>query len=127
MRRIMIDMHNTLFASAIAKALRDYEPDFEVFVSDTPMTTAETCMDCEANILLMEALPLKQWDLDERIKIRNRVKKRLADCKIVLVVDENENKELAADIRRLKKDGVIDAFIYGSVSAEYLSALIDTV
>lgn len=127
MRRIVIDMHNTLFASAVAKALSDYESDFELFVSETPMTTAETCMDAGANIVLMETLPVKGWDLEDRIKIRDRVKKNLGDCRVVLVVDENENKKLAADVRNLKRDGRIDAFVYGSISAEYLAAIMDTV
>ena len=44
---------------------------------------------------------------------------------IVLVVDENTEKKLADKVRQAKKDGLVDNFIYGSVSSTYLSAVID--
>ena len=42
------------------------------------------------------------------------------------VVDENTEKKLADKVRQAKKDGLIDNFIYGSVSSAYLSAVIET-
>ena len=48
------------------------------------------------------------------------------DCKIVFVVDENSEPEVADRVRQAKKDGLIDQFIYGSISASYLVALVDT-
>ena len=59
------------------------------------------------------------------MKIRDEVKAYSPDCRIVLVVDENTEKKLADKVRLAKKDGLIDNFIYGSVSATYLSAVID--
>ncbi|MDD6539525.1 MAG: hypothetical protein PUF85_01900 [Firmicutes bacterium] len=53
------------------------------------------------------------------------MKARSPGCKIVLVVDENTEKKLADKVRQAKKDGLIDNFIYGSVSATYLLAVID--
>ena len=73
MHRIVIDMQNTLFADAIAEALRRFD----------------------------------------------------SDCKTVLVVDENTERRLADMVRQAKKDGLVDNFIYGSVSSSYLSAVID--
>ena len=64
--------------------------------------------------------------IDERLKIRNAVKKQNSDCKIVFVVDEKTEKKLADKVRLAKKDGLIDNFVYGSVSSTYLSAVIDT-
>ena len=61
----------------------------------------------------------------ERMKIRAELKKTNPDCKIVLVVDENTEKKLADKVRQAKKDGLVDNFIYGSVSSTYLSAVID--
>lgn len=126
MRRVVVDMQNVLFADAIATALRDFDSDFEVFKSETPDKTVDMCADTEANILIMEVTAYTPWKLDERMKIRNTVKKQNPDCKIVLVVDENTEKRLADKVRFAKKDGLIDNFIYGSVSATYLSAVIDT-
>ena len=44
---------------------------------------------------------------------------------LLLVVDENTEKKLADRVRQAKKDGLVDNFIYGSVSSSYLSAVID--
>lgn len=61
------------------------------------------------------------------MKIRDKVKSYCHDCKIVLVVDENTEKKLADKVRRAKKDGLIDNFLYGAVSSTYLSAVVDTI
>ena len=60
------------------------------------------------------------------MKIRGKVKAQNPGCRIVLVVDENTEKKLADKVRQAKKYGLIDNFIYGSVSSTYLSAVIDT-
>lgn len=126
MRRVVVDMQNVLFADAIATALRDFDSDFEVFKSESPDKTLDLCADTEANILIMEVTAYTPWKIEERMKIRDELRKVNPDCKIVFVVDENTEKKLADKVRRAKKDGLIDNFIYGSVSATYLSAVIDT-
>lgn len=125
MRRVVVDMQNALFADAIATALRDFDSDFEVCQSESPAKTADLCVFTEANILIMEVTAYTPWKLEERMKIRAELKKTNPDCKIVLVVDENTEKKLADKVRQAKKDGLVDNFIYGSVSSTYLSAVID--
>ena len=126
MKRVVVDMQNALFADAIATALRDFDSDFEVFPSENPDKTADMCSDTQANVLIMEVTAYTPWKIEERMKIRDKVKSYCPDCKIVLVVDENTEKKLADKVRRAKKDGLIDNFLYGSVSATYLSAVVDT-
>ena len=126
MRRVVVDMQNALFADAIAKALRNFDSDFEVFCSERPEKTPDMCDYALAQILIMEVTTYTPWKFEERMKIRDTVKQRDPACKIVLVVDENTEKKLADQVRQAKKDGLIDNFIYGSVSATYLSAVIDT-
>ncbi len=126
MKRVVVDMQNALFADAIATALRDFDSDFEVFPSENPDKTADMCFDTQANVLIMEVTAYTPWKIEERMKIRDKVKSYCPDCKIVLVVDENTEKKLADKVRRAKKDGLIDNFLYGSVSATYLSAVVDT-
>ena len=126
MRRVVVDMQNALFADAIATALQDFDSDFEVYQSESPVKTSDMCSFTEANILIMEVTAYSSWKLEERMKIRNEVKAQNPGCKIVLVVDENSEKKLADKVRLAKKDGLIDNFIYGSISATYLSAVIDT-
>lgn len=125
MRRVVVDMQNALFADAIAVALRNFDSDFEVYQSESPVKTTDMCIFTEANILIMEVMAYMPWKLEERMKIRGEVKAQNPDCKIVLVVDENTEKKLADKVRQAKKDGLIDSFIYGSVSSTYLSAVID--
>lgn len=125
MRRVVVDMQNALFADAIATALQDFDSDFEVYQSESPAKTTDLCAFMEANVLIMEVTAYTPWKLEERMKIRNEVKAQSPDCKIVLEVDENTEKKLADKVRQAKKDGLIDNFIYGSVSATYLSAVID--
>ena len=125
MRRVVVDMQNALFADAIAVALQKFDSDFEVCQSESPAKTTDLCVFTEANILIMEVTAYTPWRLEERMKIRDEVKAQLPNCKIVLVVDENTEKKLADKVRQAKKDGLVDNFIYGSVSSTYLSAIID--
>lgn len=126
MRRVVIDMQNTLFADAMAEALRRFDSDFEPIMSESPEKILFLCDSVLANVLIMEVTAYTPWKLEERMKIRDKLKKTNPDCKIVLVVDENTEKKLADQVRQVKKDGLIDNFIYGSVSSTYLSAVIDT-
>ena len=125
MRRVVVDMQNALFSDAIATALQKFDSDFEVYQSESPAKTTDMCAFTEANILIMEVTAYTSWKLEGRMKIRNEVKAQSPSCKIVLVVDENTEKKLADKVRQAKKDGLIDSFIYGSVSSTYLSAVID--
>ncbi len=81
---------------------------------------------CEPYAVLMEVNGYPPYVLKERLKIRDAIKEVNPDCKIVLVVDENSEKEVAKEVRKAKKAGRIDQFIYGSISANYLVALMDT-
>lgn len=125
MRRIVIDMQNILFADAVAEALRNFDSDLEPFMSESPDKTLSLCDTVLANVLIMEVTTYPSRTLEERMKIRNALKQKHPDCKIVLVVDENTERKLADRVRQAKKDGLVDNFIYGSVSSSYLSAVID--
>lgn len=125
MRRVVIDMQNTLFADAVAEALRRFDFDFDPVMSESPDKTLVLCNAVLANILIMEVSAYAPWKLEERMKIRDELRKINPNCKIVLVVDENTEKKLADRVRQAKKDGLVDNFIYGSISSTYLSAVID--
>ena len=125
MRKVVVDMQNALFTDAISTALRNFDSDFCVYQSEKPEKTTDLCSYAQADVLIMEVTAYTPWKLEERMKIRDEVKARNPDCKVVLVVDENTEQKLADKVRQAKKDGRIDNFIYGSVSATYLSAVID--
>lgn len=125
MRRVVVDMRNTLFADAIARALRNFDSDFDVCCSESPEKTLDICDYTVAQILIMEVTAYTPWKFEERMQIRDELKNTNPNCKIVLVVDENTEKMSAVKVRQAKKDGLIDNFIYGSVSTTYFSAVID--
>lgn len=124
-QRIVVDMQSSLFADAIATALQDFDSNFSVYRSDSPEGTVDLCLDTQATVLIMEVTAYTPWKLEERLRIRQQVLGELPGCKVVLVVDEKVEKELADRVRLAKKDGLIDNFIYGSVSTTYLSAVVD--
>ena len=125
MRRIVIDMQNVLFADAVAEALRNFDSDLEPVMSESPDKTLSLCDAVLANVLIMEVTAYTSWNLETRLKIRNVLRMSNPDCKIVLLVDENTEKKLANGVRQAKKGGLVDNFIYGSVSSSYLAAVID--
>ena len=127
MRRVILNMKDRIFADAVANTLRaDEQGQFYVVPTTTSEEALEYGVTCDPYAVLMEVNGYPPYVLEERLKIRDAVKKVNPDCKIVLVVDENSEKKVAEEVRRAKKAGRIDQFIYGSISASYLVALMDT-
>ena len=126
MRRVVVDMQNYLFADAVARTLKSTDSDFDVYRSEGLEKTTDLCRLCEPYALLMEVTGYSPWKLEERLSIREEVKRQNPHCKIVLIVDEKAEKGLAQQVLQAKKDGLIDNFIFGSISATYLSAIVDT-
>ena len=127
MRRIIVNMKDYIFADAVAQTLQaDKNSDFTVQRVTAPEEIEQYSRLCDPYAVLMEVTGYPPYVLEERLKIRDAVKKINPNCKIVIVVDENSEKEAARQVRQAKKDGRIDQFIYGSISANYLVALMDT-
>lgn len=125
LRRVVIDVQG-LFASAVNDILCKFDFGFAPVISKNPSKTISLCEADISSVLIMDVMSYAPRSLEERLKIRDELKKTNPNCKIVLLVDENTEKKLADKVRLAKKDGLIDNFIYGSVSATYLSAVIDT-
>ena len=123
MRRIVINMQNSLFCNAIADTLRRSGNELEPYTVDSPDKVVDECKWIAPYALLMEVTGYTPWLLSERMKIRDAVKEMHPECKIVLIVDENAEKAVA---KQAKKDGLIDQFIYGSISASYLADIVDS-
>jgi nitrogen regulatory protein PII len=126
MRRIAINMQNSLFCNAIADTLRRSGNELEPYTIDSPDKLVDECNWIVPYALLMEVTGYTPWKLCERLKIRDAVKEKHPECKIVLIVDENAEKEVAKQVKQAKKDGRIDQFIYGSISASYLADIVDS-
>ena len=126
MRRIVINMQNSLFCNAISETLRISGNELNPYSVDSPDKIIDECKWVVPYALLMEVTGYTPWKLCERMKIISSVRLQIPECKIVLIVDENAEKELAKEVRQAKKDGLIDQFIYGSISATYLADIVDS-
>ena len=125
MRRVLINMQNSLFCNAISETLKSSENEFDTYTVDSPDKIASECKWISPYALLMEVTGYTPWKLCERLKIRDAIKEIAPLCKTVLIVDENAEKEVAKQVKQAKKDGLIDQFIYGSISASYLADIVD--
>lgn len=126
MRRVVINMQNLLFCNALSETLRNSENEFDTYTVDQPYKVVDDCKWIAPYALLMEVTSYTPWKLCERMKIRDAVKAQYPECKIVFIVDENAEREIAKQIKQMKKDGLIDQFIYGSISATYFADIIDS-
>ena len=126
MRRIAINMQNSLFCYAIADTLHRSGNELKPYTIDSYDKVVDECKWIAPYALLMEVTGYTPWLLSERMKIRDAVKDIYPECKIVLIVDENTDKALAKQVKQAKKDGLIDQFIYGSISASYLADIVDS-
>ena len=122
-----MNMKDLFFADALAQSLQaDPRGGFTVQSVTAPEELVQYSALYSPYAVLMEVTRYPPYGMEERLKIRNAVKNVHPDCKVVLVVDENSEKEAADRVRQAKKDGLIDQFIYGSISPAYLVALMDT-
>ena len=127
MRIVIVNMKDYIFADAVAQSLQaDKKSDFVVQKATSSKEIIQYCRLCDPYAVIMETTASSPYLPEERLKIRDEIKKISPDCKVVLVVDENSDKEVAKKVRQAKKDSIIDQFIYGSVSASYMVALMDT-
>ena len=115
MRRIVLDLQGGLLAEAVMQVLAGYDPE----------DTLALCRSCHANVLVMEVIRQGIWKLSERLRLCSAVKNLGWDCKVLLLVDENADEQLAAEVRQTVKDQLADDFIYASVSPTYLAGVID--
>lgn len=120
MQKIVVDMQNYLFADSVAAAFKNSDYDIDVVRAESPMNTVELCRLYKPFVLIMEVTGYTPWLLCDRLKLRDKVKTVCPECKIALIVDSNSEKQAARDIRDAKKNGLIDQFFYGSMTAEYL-------
>ena len=122
-----MDMQNYLFADAVAQTLKNADSDFDVHGAETPGKTVELCRLYEPYALLMEVTGYTPWKIEERMKLRGQIRQKDPDCKIAFLVDEKSEPAVAQKVRRAKTDGLIDQFIYTSISASYLLGVIETI
>ncbi len=123
MKKIIVSIPNALLAGGVVMYLKK-NPDFKVYREDNPSGIESLCVASKADVLLAEVLDRHPHTLDEWNIRLNKIKKKLPDCKVVYVVDENSSPKLADQVALARSNRLIDAFIYGTVSGEYVTALV---
>lgn len=96
-------------------------------ISESPDATAEWCKTHRPDVLLMEVKAYSPWMFKERMAIRDKVKRNTESCRVILFVDDDTDGELTEQVRQAKREGLIDAFLFGSVSENYFASVIDSV
>ena len=124
MPRVVVNTQNYMFADMIKRTLES--GDFSVTIVDKPEKLLPEFNRTAANIVLMEVTGYTPWKIEERMKLRGQIRRKDPDCKIAFLVDEKAEPAVAQKVRRAKTDGLIDQFIYTSISASYLLGVMET-
>ena len=121
MKKIVLDIQSDIHAHTMERMLMQKLDDCQVVISESPDATAEWCKTHRPDVLLMEVKAYSPWMFKERMAIRDKVKRN------ILFVDDDTDEDLTEKVRQAKREGLIDAFLFGSVSENYFASVIDSV
>ena len=128
MKRIAVSIRNRVFSESIVMMLLqtgDFRPIR--IPSHPPDMVLIECQSANPEIILMDVTPaLPETTVSMRLKLIEKLRYELPCCKMVMLCDEVAYPELAREVMRAKQAGQIDAFFYASVTAEYLTAALDS-
>ena len=127
MKKIVLDIQSNIHAHTMERMLMQELDDCQVVISESPDSTAEWCKTHRPDVLLMEVKMFSPWMFSERMAIRDKVKRSTENCRVVLFVDDESNKNLTEEVKQAKREGLIDAFSFDSVSENYFASVIDSV
>ena len=127
MKKIMLDIQSGIHAHNMERMLMQKLDDCQVVLSESPESTAEWCKTHRPDVLLLEVKAYSPWMFSERMAIRNKDRHNAENCRIILFVDDESDDELTEKVRQAKRESLIDAFLFGSVSENYFASVIDSV
>lgn len=114
MKTVLIGICNSLMAASIRQILRG-NPDFALM---------DAVEDGVPDIALLEVAFNPEFTVDDQLDRVRLMRSKNPQCRILLICDENSTPELARNVAKAKKDGLIDDFLYSSVSESYLTAML---
>lgn len=126
MKKVVLDLQSGLYAKAVRRILVQDLDEYQVDISKNPTETVERCRILQPDVLLMEVTGYTPWMLSERLSIREEVKRHVPSVKIVFLIDDKAEGALVEEIKKVKQDKLIDAFLFTSVSESYLVAVMDS-
>lgn len=128
MKNIVVCIGNGLLSEAIIEMLQGsgvFKP-FRVLVHNKTDIVAD-CEALSADILLVDVSYASGATFDTRLNEARRVREKIPLCKLVMLCDENASPDIAHEVANAKKDGLIDAFFYSSVTEKYLIAALASI
>ena len=123
MKNIVVCIGNGLLSEAIIKMLKnsgEFMP-FRVLIQKNS-NIASDCEALSADILLLDVSYASGTTMETRLNEVKQVREKIPPCKLVMLCDENSAPDIAREVANAKKDGLIDAFFYSSVTEKYLTA-----
>lgn len=121
MKNVLVSIKNGLLSTAVTRVLKDCGEFLPYQISSEASTDHSDRLNVtEADILLMEVSYLPGATFEARLKEIKQIRKNKPECKIVVLCDDTAAPELAHKVTQLKKDRLIDGFLYTSVTASYL-------
>ena len=127
MKKIVLDIQSGIHAHSMERMLMQKLDNYQVVISELPDSTAGWCRSHRPDVLLMEVKAYSPWMFSERMDICKKMKRTMPECRIILFVDDESDSDLTAKVQQAKRDGDIDAFLFGSVSDNYFASVIDSV
>ena len=124
MKKIVLSICNSLMELSIAHSLTQTGGFQIVSIHPGCGEIARECADASADVLLMEAAFHIGSTMDDCLKEAKQLRRLRPECKTILLCEENSAPEVARRIALAKKDGLIDDFVYSSVSESYLTAML---
>ena len=119
MKTVLTGICNSLMSASIRHILES-NGEFRVLSINGPDTST-------VNIVLLEVAYHPGSTVDERMTEVKSIRSCNPYARILLLCDENSAPELARKVALAKKDGLIDDFIYSSVSESYLTAMLESI
>lgn len=129
MRKVVVSIHNGLLSEAIMKMLDD-SGEFIPYHAVTTSRKSDAVEHCEmvsADLVIAEVAYSASTSVDSRLREARELRRRVPECKIVFLCDENSTPEITREVTQAKRDGVIDNFFYSSVTTKYLLAALTAV
>lgn len=128
-KRIAVSMQNRVFAESVMLMLQRSGEFRPVRIAAGPPEHAlRECIAAQPEILLMDVTPTSPaTDLAGRMQLIEGMRREQPGCKVAILCDETAHPTLAREVMRAKQAGRIDAFFYASVTAEYLTAALDSI
>lgn len=121
MKKVLVSIKNELLSTAVIKTLKDCGEFLPCQVTPEVSTnTSDKSALSDVDILLMEISYLPGATMEGRLNEIHNLRSSNPECKVVILCDDTAAPEIARKVTQLKKDHVIDAFFYTSVTANYL-------